>query len=188
MIAMYGRKPVAVIRNEKELAEATREVCELMRRELLRNSEKERYRKLVDLIEDYEDRHDPIPEASPKTILNHLLSARDEGIDHFSNATGVSRSDIRAILFGQREISHREAQRFARYFHVDPSVFENDSETVTSINIEVIGSEQNAKSRQREASSAATNVEEPIKFNPNSFERRTRTAAPGAQKFEVAFV
>jgi HTH-type transcriptional regulator / antitoxin HigA len=125
-----GKKPatanrkVETIRSDDDLADATRELCALMSKTARSDAEERRFQHLVSIIEAYEDVHYPIPEPSHQALLEHLLAAKPGGIKALSEATGVAVSDIEAILRGQRQVRPQEAEGFAAYFCVEPSVFE----------------------------------------------------------------
>ena len=125
-----GKKPavaahsVAAIRSDEDLARATRELRSLMSSKgPLSTADKKRFQQLVNSIEKYEDIHYPIPEPSHAALLEHLLAAKNGGLTKLAKATGVSLNDVKAILNGKRQIGHQEAKAFAKYFSVEPSVF-----------------------------------------------------------------
>jgi antitoxin component HigA of HigAB toxin-antitoxin module len=151
MIVTPGKKraavtrDVAAIRSEKELAEATREVCDLMSLQgSLSSANEQRFQTLVDLIEKYERVHHPIPEPSHAAILRHVLDTKTGGVQKLAEVTGISRGIIAAILAGKLEMGSQEAEKFAKYFHVETSVFAIDGGSVA---VEVIGKAGQANRR-----------------------------------------
>jgi HTH-type transcriptional regulator/antitoxin HigA len=127
---------VDAIRSDEDLADATRELCALMSSKTpLCGADEKRFQHLVNIIEEYEDVHYPIPEPSHAALLKHLLSAKNGGLNKLSNATSLSVADIKAILSGKRQVWPQEARAFAKYFAVDPSVFDPEPDTFTIMGI-----------------------------------------------------
>src|SRR5882724_11312842 len=105
---MFGKKlagvtrSVGAIQSDKELAGATREVCDLISKGSLSSLDKKRFQTLVELIENYEEINHPIPEPSHAALLEHLLASRAGGVPRLAEVTGISRAVIRNILDGKR--------------------------------------------------------------------------------------
>lgn len=112
------------IRSEEDLDKATEELCELMSLgSAMSPVEAERFRLLTEAAEEYEAVQHPIPEPSHSALLEHLLEARQITPAQLAKATGVPRLIILDVLKGSRQICRKEARVFARYFHVEESVF-----------------------------------------------------------------
>lgn len=77
---------------------------------------------MVRLVEDYEQEHYPIKDASPHEVLQELMRAR-----------GLRKRDLIAIfgssgytsdvVNGKRGISKEHAKRLGEFFHVSPEAF-----------------------------------------------------------------
>ncbi|HVS39729.1 MAG TPA: hypothetical protein VMS17_29500 [Gemmataceae bacterium] len=93
----------------------------------LSQTDEKRFQHLVNIIEAYEDAHYPIPEPSHAALLEHLLAAKDGDVKALSKATNVAVEDIQAILGGKRQVRPQEASAFAKYFSVEPSVFDPEA-------------------------------------------------------------
>lgn len=132
-----GKKPVTAsrkietIRSDKDLTDATQELCALMSKAARSDAEERRFQHLVNIIEACEEFHYPIPQPSHQALLEHLLAAKP-GLNALSEATGAAVSDIEAILRGQRQVQPQEAEVFAAYFSVEPSVFEPELGALTA--------------------------------------------------------
>ena len=78
---------------------------------------------LVTLIENFENEHYPIPEASPSQILQHILEVSNT---HETNLVGIlgSTSDIVSdIVQGRVPINNTQARILAERFKLSPSLF-----------------------------------------------------------------
>ena len=128
-LARADRK-VEPVRSDEDLAVATRELCALMSsKTALSHADEKRFQHLVNIIEMYEDAHYPMPEPSHAALLDHLLAAKDGGPKALSAATGVTVGEIRTILSGKRQVRPQEAAAFAKFFSVEPSVFDLGPDT-----------------------------------------------------------
>jgi HTH-type transcriptional regulator/antitoxin HigA len=77
---------------------------------------------LTVLVEDYEAKHHPMPEASPLDIIRHLMEAhklrQKDLVDVFGTESIVS-----DVLNGKRDLAKEHIRRLSKRFHVSPSVF-----------------------------------------------------------------
>ncbi len=77
---------------------------------------------LTVLVEDYETRNFPVPEAGPVDIVRHLMDAhrlrQKDLVDVFGTESIVS-----DVLNGKRDLTKEHIRRLSRRFHVSPSVF-----------------------------------------------------------------
>ena len=77
---------------------------------------------LTVLVEDYETRNFPVPEAGPVDIVRHLMGAhrlrQKDLVDVFGTESIVS-----DVLNGKRDLTKEHIRRLSRRFHVSPSVF-----------------------------------------------------------------
>jgi len=77
---------------------------------------------LTVLIEDYEERRFPIPQASPRATLQHLMEARNlapKDLWKVFRSKGITSE----VLHGKRSISKSQAKRLAAFFHVGAGLF-----------------------------------------------------------------
>ena len=77
---------------------------------------------LAVLIEDFEAKHAPLPEAPPVAIIRHLMEAHDlrqkDLVDVFGTESVASE-----VLRGKREITKEHIKRLSARFGVSPAVF-----------------------------------------------------------------
>ena len=76
---------------------------------------------LGELIQAYEKRQAPMPEAEPREVLRHLMA--EHGLRQADLADIASQGAISDILCGRRGISKALAKKLAARFHVSAGVF-----------------------------------------------------------------
>ena len=76
---------------------------------------------LGELIQAYEKRQAPMPEAEPREVLRYLIAER--GLRQTDLAGIASQGTISDILCGRREISKSLAKKLAAKFHLSAGVF-----------------------------------------------------------------
>jgi HTH-type transcriptional regulator/antitoxin HigA len=74
------------------------------------------------LVEEYEAKHDPVPEAEPTAIIRHLMEARNLRQEDLLDVFGTE-SIVSDILRGKRELTKQHIRRLSTKFNVSPSVF-----------------------------------------------------------------
>lgn len=77
---------------------------------------------LVMLIERFETEHYPIPEGMPRSMLLHLMEARDLKQEDLVGVIG-SRGVVSEVVHGKRSISKAQAKALAEFFEVDVGLF-----------------------------------------------------------------
>lgn len=85
-------------------------------------AEKKLIELLTVLVEDFETKHYPVPEATPLEVIRHLMEAhhlrQKDLIDVFGTESIVS-----DVLNGKRDLAKEHIRRLSHRFHVSPSVF-----------------------------------------------------------------
>ena len=76
---------------------------------------------LGELIQTYEKRQAPMPEAEPREVLRYLMA--EHGLRQTDLAGIVSQGTISDILSGRREISKALAKKLAARFRVSAAAF-----------------------------------------------------------------
>jgi HTH-type transcriptional regulator/antitoxin HigA len=77
---------------------------------------------LVDLVHDFEERHDPLPPSPPHRMVAFLLEQR--GLQPSAlNAVLGGKSRVSELLSGKRAISKEQAKKLATFFHVGVQLF-----------------------------------------------------------------
>ena len=74
------------------------------------------------LIEEYESKYYPIPEATPQDVLLHLMEVRELKQADLVGVIG-SKGVVSEVVNGKRAISKAQAKALGEFFNVNPSVF-----------------------------------------------------------------
>jgi len=77
---------------------------------------------LTVLIEDYEAKHDPVPDAEPASIIRHLMEAHSLRQKDLLDVFGTE-SIASEVLRGKRELTKQHIRRLSKKFNVSPAVF-----------------------------------------------------------------
>ena len=77
---------------------------------------------LMSLIEDYEEQHHAIPDASPAEILRALMEANDLRQKDLAPIFGTE-SIVSEVLHSKRELNKTHIEKLSKRFHVSPAVF-----------------------------------------------------------------
>ena len=110
------------IHTEAEHARLTAMLLELDEREDLTPEEEALAEVLTLLIEDYEDKHHPLPHVSPYESLNSLMEER--GLKHKDIWPVLgNKGAATEVLSGRRSISKAQAKRLAAFFRVPIDLF-----------------------------------------------------------------
>jgi len=73
-------------------------------------------------IETYEEKHHGLPEATPASVLAHLMEEHNLKQADLAKELG-GQSIVSAILNGKRELNTRQVKALAQRFKVSPAVF-----------------------------------------------------------------
>lgn len=76
---------------------------------------------LGDLVERWEDEHDPMPEPPPHEVLRFLMEQHNLKPEDLADV--APQNKIEEILAGKRSISKALAKKLAQRFHVDADLF-----------------------------------------------------------------
>lgn len=77
---------------------------------------------LITLIEAYEEKHDPVPDASPIEVLKALMDANSLRQKDLASTFG-SESIVSEVLSGKRELNRGQIAKLSKRFGVSPAVF-----------------------------------------------------------------
>jgi HTH-type transcriptional regulator/antitoxin HigA len=119
LLARFLPKP---IQSDRELEAATALLLELDERNDLSPEEEALAEVLTVLIEDYEDKHYPLPDVPPHEALKALME--DRGLKHKDIWPVLgNKGAATEILSGRRSISKAQAKRLAEFFRVPIDLF-----------------------------------------------------------------
>jgi len=110
------------IRGEEQSRSYIQKLEELTSRKKVTPAEAKLIRLLTVLVEEYEAKHHPLPEAGPLDIIRHLMEAhklrQKDLVDVFGTESIVS-----DVLNGKRDLTKEHIRRLSTRFHVSPAVF-----------------------------------------------------------------
>lgn len=111
-----------VIRSGAEYERFTDELSRLDERGELTPEEQELAELLTLLVDEYEQRRYPIPQAKPQHVLQHLTEARNLTQKDLWKIFG-SKGITSEVFHGKRSISKAQAKKLAAFFHVSAELF-----------------------------------------------------------------
>ena len=123
-LELVGLFPLRPIRTEEELDAATRVIDMLIDQPRRSRAEDDYLDVLSDLTMAYEAVHYPDEPVSDADMLRSFLD--DWRLTQFevAKATGIAESTISEVLSGKRKLNRKQIGKLARYFRVEPGVFE----------------------------------------------------------------
>jgi HTH-type transcriptional regulator/antitoxin HigA len=113
------------ITSESQLDGAQKELDKLLDKRRLSPDEQKRLEQLGDQIMAFEEEHYPVPPVSASQMLKYLIEdAKCVTTEAAAAGSGIDLATMRSYLSGKKKMSQAHKQSLARYFHVQPSVFE----------------------------------------------------------------
>lgn len=116
-------RPLLTIRNEREYDAAVKRLNDLL--DEIGTNERHPLYGLLDtlgtLIHAYEEKHQPMPNASSTDMLRHFME--EHGLAQSDLSELGSQGVVSEILSGKRELNVRQIRALAKRFHVSPAVF-----------------------------------------------------------------
>ncbi len=86
------------------------------------SAEKKLVALLTVLVEEYETKRDPVPDAEPRAVIRHLMEAHNLRQKDLLDVFGTE-SIVSDVLRGKRELTKQHIRRLSARFHVSPAVF-----------------------------------------------------------------
>ena len=114
--------PLEPIRNDAHLNQALAVVEELLRRDLDDGADSY-LNVLTGLVEAYESKAFPIPDATEADVLRELMRLNGLSQPALEAEVGIAQPTISAVLKGTRGLTKDQVVALARFFHVSPVAF-----------------------------------------------------------------
>jgi HTH-type transcriptional regulator/antitoxin HigA len=111
------------IRTEREYARTLALVERLMDKPKKSTAEREMIELLATLIDQFEERILPTPQATPGEILKFLLKERRLSQTELATQTGISQSTIANVIAGRRQLSKAAVMILSKFFRVSNLLF-----------------------------------------------------------------
>jgi HTH-type transcriptional regulator/antitoxin HigA len=122
-LELVRQVPLRPIRSEAELDRAIAMIDSLLDQDKRSDDEKDYLDVLSDLVEKYEDEHDPMPPVSGAEMVRFLIDSAETTQAKVASQAGIAESTLSEILAGRRELNRKHIEALARHFHVSPAVF-----------------------------------------------------------------
>ncbi len=120
--ALLSETKPEVVRDEKQNQAYIRRLEELTSKQSVSRAEQKLIELLVVLIENFEVKHYPVPDAGPVNVIRHLMEAhhlrQKDLVDVFSTESVASE-----VLNGKRQLTREHIKRLSMRFAVSPAVF-----------------------------------------------------------------
>jgi len=120
--ALLSETRPEVIRDGKQNQAYIRRLEELTSKKSVTRAEEKLIELLAVLIEDFEAKHYPVPDASPLAVVRHLMEAHDLRQKDLVDVFGTE-SIASEVLHGKRDLTKEHIRRFSARFGVSPAVF-----------------------------------------------------------------
>jgi len=120
--ALLSETRPEVIRDEKQNQDYIRRLEKLTSKKSVNRAEEKLIELLVVLIDDFEAKHYPVPDASPVAIVRHLMEAHTLRQKDLLDVFGTE-SIASEVLHGKRELTRNHIRRLSARFGVSPAVF-----------------------------------------------------------------
>jgi HTH-type transcriptional regulator/antitoxin HigA len=114
--------PLEPIRDDAHLSQALAVAEELLKRDLDEGADSY-LNVLTGLIEAYESKAFPIPDASEGDVLRELMRLHGLSQPALEAEVGIAQPTISAVLRGTRGLTKHQVVALARFFHVSPEAF-----------------------------------------------------------------
>ena len=111
-----------VVRNDKQNRLYIQKLEELTSRKRVSAAEEKLIALLTVLVEEYEEKYCPVPEAGALEVIRHLMEAHDLRQKDLADVFGTE-SIVSDVLNGKRDLAKEHIRRLSARFHVSPSVF-----------------------------------------------------------------
>jgi HTH-type transcriptional regulator / antitoxin HigA len=111
-----------VVSGEEQNQAYIQKLEELTSREAISPAEEKLIGLLTLLVEEYEAKEYPVPEASPLDIVRHLMEVNHLRQKDLVEVFGTE-SIVSDVLNGKRDLAKEHIRRLSARFHVSPAVF-----------------------------------------------------------------
>ena len=111
-----------VIRSEEQNQAYIRRLEDLTSRKKVTPAEEKLIALLTLLVEEYEAKEYPLPQAGPLDIIRHLMEANGLRQKDLADVFGTE-SIVSDVLNGKRDLAKEHIRRLSTRFHVSPAVF-----------------------------------------------------------------
>lgn len=111
-----------VVQSEEQNQLYIKKLEELTSRENVTPAEEKLITLLTLLVEEYEDKHYPVPQPGPLDIIRHLMEVHSLRQKDLVDVFGTE-SIVSDVLNGKRDLAKEHIRRLSARFHVSPALF-----------------------------------------------------------------
>jgi HTH-type transcriptional regulator/antitoxin HigA len=119
---LVKRFPLAHLQSDDDLSAAQDLIDRLLEQDLDEGAQAY-LNVLTDLVEAYEDEHEPIPDASEADVLRELMRSNQFSQARLAKTSGIAQSTLSAVLNGSRSLTKDQVVTLAKIFRVSPNAF-----------------------------------------------------------------
>ena len=120
--ALLSETRPEVIRDEKQNQAYIRRLEELTSKKSVTRAEEKLIELLAVLIEDFEAKFYPVPDASPLAVVRHLMEVHHLRQKDLLDVFGTE-SIASEVMHGKRDLTKEHIRRLSARFGVSPAVF-----------------------------------------------------------------
>jgi HTH-type transcriptional regulator/antitoxin HigA len=114
--------PLAHLQSEDDLIVAQEIIDRLLEQDLDEGAQAY-LNVLTDLVEAYENEHEPIPDASEADVLRELMRSNQLSQARLAKTSGIVQSTLSAVLNRSRSLTKDQVVTLAKLFRVSPNAF-----------------------------------------------------------------
>jgi HTH-type transcriptional regulator / antitoxin HigA len=111
-----------VVRSEEQNQKYIRRLEELTTQKVVGPAQDKLIALLTLLVEEYEDKRYPLPDAGPLDVIRHLMEANNLRQKDLTDVFGTE-SIVSAVLNGKRDLAKEHIRRLSARFRVSPAIF-----------------------------------------------------------------
>ena len=120
--ALLSETKPEVVRGEEQNQLYIRQLEQLTSKPAVSLAEEKLIALLTVLVEEYENKHHPVPAAGPLEIVRHFMEVHGLRQKDLVDIFGAE-STVSDVLNGKRDITKEQVRRLSNRFHVSPAVF-----------------------------------------------------------------
>jgi HTH-type transcriptional regulator/antitoxin HigA len=120
--ALLSELQPEVVRSEEQNQRYIQRLEELTSQKVISPAQDKLIALLTLLVEEYEDKHLPVPEAGPLDVIRHLMDANSLRQKDLADVFGTE-SIVSDVLNGKRDLAKEHIRRLSKRFHVSPAIF-----------------------------------------------------------------
>ena len=111
-----------VVRSEEQNQKYIQWLEELTSQKVVSPAQDKLIALLTLLVEEYENKHYPLPEAGPLDVIRHLMEANNLRQKDLTDVFGTE-SIVSDVLNGKRDLAKEHIRRLSARFRVSPAIF-----------------------------------------------------------------